>query len=70
MTGLSACPDMATRLALNRTRLAQDRTLMAWVRTAITLVTFGFTVYKAFLLMGTGIFALSLAKAQHRSHPA
>jgi putative membrane protein len=43
-TGL---PD-ATKLAIDRTRLAHDRTLMAWVRTATSLISFGFTIYKAF----------------------
>ncbi len=33
-------------LALERTRLAADRTLMAWLRTALSMITFGFTVYK------------------------
>jgi putative membrane protein len=39
-------------LALDRTRLAYDRTLMAGVRTALSLITFGFTVYKFFELGG------------------
>ena len=38
----------STRLALQRTRLAVDRTLMAWVRTSLSLITFGFTIYKFF----------------------
>lgn len=42
-----ALPD-ATRLAVDRTRLAHERTLMAWVRTAVSLISFGFTVYKFF----------------------
>ena len=33
-------------LALDRTRLAAERTLMAWVRTAISMISFGFTIYK------------------------
>lgn len=33
-------------LALDRSRLASERTLMAWVRTAMSMVTFGFTIYK------------------------
>ena len=41
-----------TRLAFVRTRLAFERTLMAWVRTSISLITFGFTLYKAFEYLG------------------
>jgi putative membrane protein len=43
-------PDLpdATRLALDRTRLAYERTLMAWTRTAVSLISFGFTIYKFF----------------------
>lgn len=37
-----------TDLAYDRTRLAADRTLLAWVRTTISLVGFGFTIYKFF----------------------
>ena len=40
--------DSGTRLAVDRTRLAYERTLMAWVRTSISLITFGFTIYKFF----------------------
>jgi putative membrane protein len=29
-----------------RTMMASDRTLMAWVRTALSLQSFGFTIYK------------------------
>jgi putative membrane protein len=36
----------ATRLALDRTVMASERTLMAWVRTSISLMGFGFTIYK------------------------
>jgi len=38
----------STNLAIERTRLAHERTLMAWVRTAISLISFGFTIYKFF----------------------
>ena len=40
--------DVGTRLAFDRTRLAYDRTMMAWTRTAISLISFGFTIYKFF----------------------
>jgi putative membrane protein len=43
-----AAADSSTALALERTRLAHERTLMAWVRTATSLISFGFTIYKAF----------------------
>jgi inner membrane protein YidH len=33
-------------LAIDRTRLAAERNLMAWVRTALSMITFGFTIYK------------------------
>lgn len=33
-------------LAIDRSRLASERTLMAWVRTALSMITFGFTLYK------------------------
>jgi putative membrane protein len=40
-------PD-ANQLAVERTRLAHERTLMAWVRTSVSLISFGFTIYKFF----------------------
>jgi putative membrane protein len=33
-------------LALDRTRMAAERTLMAWLRTALSMIAFGFTIYK------------------------
>ena len=38
----------ATLLAVERTRVAHDRTLLAWVRTSVSLISFGFTIYKFF----------------------
>jgi putative membrane protein len=32
--------------ALTRTTMGADRTLMAWIRTALSLYSFGFTIYK------------------------
>jgi putative membrane protein len=34
------------RLAIDRTRLAAERSLMAWIRTALSMIAFGFTLYK------------------------
>jgi putative membrane protein len=41
--------DMAhqrTDLAAVRTLMASDRSLMAWVRTGLSMISFGFTIYK------------------------
>jgi putative membrane protein len=35
-----------TDLAIERTVMAADRTLMAWTRTALSLISFGFTIFK------------------------
>jgi putative membrane protein len=35
-------------MSLERTAMAHERTLMAWIRTATSLISFGFTIYKAF----------------------
>jgi putative membrane protein len=35
-----------TELAIKRTLMGADRTLMAWVRTALSMISFGFTIYK------------------------
>jgi putative membrane protein len=36
----------STKLAIQRTIMAADRTLMAWIRTALSMISFGFTIYK------------------------
>ena len=37
---------VADILAYERTRMAADRTLMGWIRTALSMIGFGFTIYK------------------------
>jgi len=39
-----------TRMAAGRNMMAAERTLMAWIRTSLSLMSFGFTIYK--LLQG------------------
>ena len=36
----------ADDMARERTILAADRTLMAWIRTTLSMISFGFTIYK------------------------
>jgi putative membrane protein len=40
-----------TDLAHRRTVIAADRTLMAWIRTALSMIGFGFTIFKFFQYM-------------------
>jgi putative membrane protein len=47
MSTLPHAPD-SNEMALDRTWLAHERTLMAWVRTAVSMISFGFTIYKFF----------------------
>lgn len=35
-----------TSLAIERTAMAADRSLEAWIRTALSMISFGFTIYK------------------------
>ena len=42
-----------TNLAVDRTLMAASRSLMAWVRTGLSMIGFGFTIYK-FLSSGGG----------------
>jgi putative membrane protein len=37
---------LADVLATERTRMAADRTLMGWIRTALSMIGFGFTIFK------------------------
>jgi putative membrane protein len=40
-----------TNLAVERTVIAAERTLMAWIRTSLSMIGFGFTLYKFFQYM-------------------
>lgn len=37
---------LTDQLAIDRTRFAAERSLMAWIRTALSMIAFGFTIYK------------------------
>lgn len=40
--------DTGTEMAFERSRLASERTLMAWIRTSLSMISFGFSIYKFF----------------------
>jgi putative membrane protein len=46
-----------TAYAVKRTIMGADRTLMAWVRTALSLYSFGFTIYKLLQDFAQGVLA-------------
>jgi len=38
--------EVRTDLATHRTLMAADRSLMAWIRTGLSMISFGFTIFK------------------------
>lgn len=56
--GESSLVKKALDLGYERTRLAADRTLMAWIRTSVSMISFGFSIYKFFqYLLGSNVVA-------------
>ncbi len=53
-------PRLPPDLGEMRTIMAADRTLMAWVRTSLSMLSFGFTIYKVLE---------SIEEAGHAAHP-
>lgn len=49
----AAEPPTQVDLAIDRTYLAYERSLMAWLRTSLAMVTFGFTIIKAYFYLIT-----------------
>lgn len=50
--------DASTDLAFERSRLASERTLMAWIRTSLSMISFGFSIYKFFQYLGESASAI------------
>jgi putative membrane protein len=53
-----------TEVAINRTARAAERTLMAWIRTALSMIGFGFTIYKFFQYQAEEIAAGNIQRPQ------
>src|SRR5271154_6111839 len=53
-----------TDLAFQRTIIAAERTLMAWIRTALSMIGFGFTIYKFFQYQADEIAAGTIKRPQ------
>ncbi len=51
-----------THLAVLRTVMASERSLMAWIRTALSMIGFGFTIYKFFQYQAADIAAGKVAR--------
>ena len=53
-----------TDLAFERTIIASERTLMAWIRTCLSMIGFGFTIYKFFQYQAEEIAAGNIRRPQ------
>jgi putative membrane protein len=53
-----------TDMALQRTVMASERSLMAWIRTAISMIGFGFSIYKFFQYLPEEIAAGNIRRPQ------
>ncbi len=58
--------EQRTGLAIRRTIMAADRSLMAWIRTSLSLISFGFTIYK--LLQEAARLAMERGEALRNDH--
>ena len=56
--------DTPTDLAFQRTLFAAERTLMAWIRTAISMIGFGFSIYKFFQYLPEELAAGNIRRPQ------
>jgi putative membrane protein len=60
----TALAEERTNFALQRTIMASERSLMAWIRTAISMIGFGFTIYKFFQYLPEEIAAGTVRRPQ------
>src|SRR5580700_12080418 len=60
----TALAEERTELATRRTIIASERTLMAWIRTALSMIGFGFTIYKFFQYLPAELAAGNVRRPQ------
>jgi putative membrane protein len=60
----TALAEQRTDLAVQRTIIASERTLMAWIRTALSMIGFGFTIYKFFQYLPAELAAGNVRRPQ------
>lgn len=53
-----------TDMAVQRTLMAAERSLMAWIRTSISMIGFGFSIYKFFQYLPEEIASGNVARPQ------
>ncbi len=53
-----------TDLAIQRTNMAAERSLMAWIRTSLSMIGFGFTIYKFFQYLPEELAAGNIKRPQ------
>jgi putative membrane protein len=53
-----------TDLAAQRTNMAAERSLMAWIRTALSMIGFGFSIYKFFQYLPEELAAGNIQRPQ------
>ena len=58
--------EVRTDLSVQRTLIAAERTLMAWIRTSISMIGFGFSIYKFFQYQAEEIAAAVLNQSRVR----
>lgn len=56
-----------TELAIKRSAIASERTLMAWLRTAISMIGFGFSIYKFFQYLPADVAKENVFTRMHRA---
>ena len=53
-----------TDLAIQRTNMAAERSLMAWIRTSLSMIGFGFSIYKFFQYLPEELAAGNIRRPQ------